>query len=182
MCRMNYSEMTSINELIAPIQGQQYEYSYWDNKGKYQKTIDYLWIHYVPEQGEASSEVGEAVRAINRLMYDFYNNGFCNAVNEEREDCPSCYGSGYEGDEDDCSYCGGDCDVVTDYNLDSYYDKMARAIGKYLGDSTYYHAFRELAYRVGHYDADFDSEYIKFMDVTADAISEKWLSTRFAYA
>ena len=71
MCRMNYSEMTSINELIAPIQGQQYEYSYWDNKGKYQKTIDYLWIHYVPEQGEASSEVGEAVRAINRLMYDF---------------------------------------------------------------------------------------------------------------
>ena len=81
-----------------------------------------------------------------------------------------------------CSDCGGDCDVVTDYNLDSYYDKMARAIGKYLGDSTYYHAFRELAYRVGHYDADFDSEYIKFMDVTADAISEKWLSTRFAYA
>ena len=37
-----------------------------------------LWDKYVPAQGEADTLKGEAIRAIGRLEYDYYNNGYGN--------------------------------------------------------------------------------------------------------
>jgi len=52
--------------------------SYWDNDGKYQDKYEYAWKTYIPASGEAEDGWPEALRAISRIGYDYYNNGFCN--------------------------------------------------------------------------------------------------------
>lgn len=52
--------------------------SYWDNDGQYQAEYDKAWQQLIPAQGEAEDGWPEALRAISRVGYDYYNNGFCN--------------------------------------------------------------------------------------------------------
>jgi hypothetical protein len=52
--------------------------SYWDNDGKYQAQYDLAWKQLIPASGEADDGLPEALRAISRIGYDYYNNGFCN--------------------------------------------------------------------------------------------------------
>ena len=52
--------------------------AYWDNNGKYQEQYDAAWKQLIPAQGEAEDGWPEALRAISRIGYDYYNNGFCN--------------------------------------------------------------------------------------------------------
>ena len=52
--------------------------SYWDNEGKYQQEYDAAWKALIPASGEAGDGLPEALRAISRVGYDYYNNGFCN--------------------------------------------------------------------------------------------------------
>lgn len=52
--------------------------SYWDHKGKYQKEYDAAWEALIPASGEAKHGWPEALRAISRIGYDYYNNGFGN--------------------------------------------------------------------------------------------------------
>lgn len=52
--------------------------SYWDNDGQYQAEYDKAWQQLIPWQGEAEDGWPEALRAISRIGYDYYNNGFCN--------------------------------------------------------------------------------------------------------
>jgi len=56
--------------------------SYWDHKGKYQKEYDAAWEALIPASGEADDGLPEALRAISRVGYDYYNNGFCNLWQE----------------------------------------------------------------------------------------------------
>ena len=58
------------------------EGSYWDNKGKYQQQYDAAWKALIPMSGEAEDGLPEALRAISRVGYDYYNNGFCNLWRE----------------------------------------------------------------------------------------------------
>ena len=58
------------------------EGSYWDNKGKYQQEYDAAWKALIPFEGEADDGLPEALRAISRVGYDYYNNGFCNLWRE----------------------------------------------------------------------------------------------------
>ena len=51
---------------------------YWDNEGKYQGQYDRAWKKLIPASGEAKDGLPEALRAISRIGYDYYNNGFCN--------------------------------------------------------------------------------------------------------
>lgn len=55
--------------------------SYWDGNGAYQKEFDALYEELVPPSGEAKTVVGELVRSISRLTYEYYNNGNQNACN-----------------------------------------------------------------------------------------------------
>lgn len=47
---------------------------------KHDDRFEKLYNKMVPDEGEAETEYGEAVRAIARLEYDYYNNGYQNAV------------------------------------------------------------------------------------------------------
>lgn len=51
---------------------------YWDNEGKYQERYDEAWGQLIPASGEAEDGWPELLRAISRIGYDYYNNGFCN--------------------------------------------------------------------------------------------------------
>lgn len=53
---------------------------YWDGLGQYQAEWDALTEELVPEYGKAQYEAGEAVRAINALIAECYNNAFLNNV------------------------------------------------------------------------------------------------------
>ena len=83
---------------------------YWDNEGKYQGQYDRAWKQLIPAEGEAKDGLPEALRAISRIGYDYYNNGFCNLW------------QGWEDVDDD----GQDCMV---YKMDSYYESMVDYLG-----------------------------------------------------
>lgn len=58
--------------------------------------------------GRGDNLRAEVVRAANRLYYEYFNNGNCNAREiEEQEpeeiDCPICGGLGYIDDEEQCN-------------------------------------------------------------------------------
>ncbi len=89
------------------------ENSYWNNTGAYQDEHDKLYAQLVPSSDNASTIHGELIRCANRLSYDYYNNGNCNAVEDKMEDCSECDGSGWE-EEQDCGCCDGDGEV---YNM-----------------------------------------------------------------
>lgn len=78
--------------------------AYWDNNGKYQEQYDKAWEQLIPAQGEAKDGWPEALRAISRIGYDYYNNGFCNLWR--------CY-EDYDGD-----------DHYDEYVMDSYYEDL----------------------------------------------------------
>lgn len=50
---------------------------YWQGGGKYQQLFDEL-VNSLPPSGKSSTRAGEIVRAANKLMYDYYNNGMMN--------------------------------------------------------------------------------------------------------
>ena len=79
--------------------------AYWDNEGKYQEQYDRAWKQLIPASGEAKDGLPEALRAISRIGYDYYNNGFCNL---------------WQGWEDIDDYG----DEVMVYEMDSYYEDM----------------------------------------------------------
>lgn len=51
---------------------------YWNREGKYQDRYDELYEQHVPMSGNCETMGGEALRAVSRLNYDAYNNGWCN--------------------------------------------------------------------------------------------------------
>lgn len=57
---------------------------YWNKQGKYQEVYDKM-KEFIPLTGEAKIYHAEAVRCISRIYYDFFNNGFCNAIDEDRD-------------------------------------------------------------------------------------------------
>jgi len=78
--------------------------TYWDNEGKYQEQYNAAWKALIPASGEAEDGLPEALRAISRIGYDYYNNGFCNLWQMwEEYDCDGSY---------------------NDYTMDSYYKDM----------------------------------------------------------
>lgn len=51
---------------------------YWDRQGKFQAEYDQLSEQLIPGMGQCDTFAGELLRAISRIYYDAYNNGFCN--------------------------------------------------------------------------------------------------------
>ena len=79
--------------------------TYWNREGKYQEQYDRAWKQLIPFEGEADDGLPEALRAISRIGYDYFNNGFCNL-----------WQSSEAYDEDGCYY--------DEYSMDSYYKDM----------------------------------------------------------
>ena len=98
------------------------EGSYWNHKGAYQTESDRLRKEMVPITGSAATLNGELIRGINRLLYEYCNNGNCNAaIPHYSGDC-----GWWEADDDD------DPDEIVDVTLNSYYSKFIDLIEKTL--------------------------------------------------
>ena len=92
--------------------------SYWDNDGQYQAEYAKAWEQLIPAQGEAEDGWPEALRAISRIGYDYYNNGFCNLW--DRWDS----GDGYD-----------------EVEMSSFYEEFVEYLRDYV-PSTLYNEFR----------------------------------------
>ena len=135
--------------------------SYWNNNGVYQKELDTMW-NLIPHQGEVifpqdkELELAiESIRGLNRLYYDFYNNGCCNVVEADKEDCYECGGTGYEENDDDedwedCSACGGDCTEVVGHEITHYYAEMIDSMEDFIHSSNF--IIDESVYSFNKYD------------------------------
>ena len=101
--------------------------SYWDNNGAYQKENDELWEKLVPAQGSAETLHGELIRAINRLFYEYCNNGNCNAADvhyaSERD--------WWDRDDNEDDY---DEDEIVDVEVSKYYGQFLDLIEKSICD------------------------------------------------
>lgn len=64
--------------------------SYWNGTGANQSSFEDMTNKLMPLRGSANSLLGEAVRAANRLYYEYMNNGNCNAVDERYYDEDEC--------------------------------------------------------------------------------------------
>ena len=51
------------------------ENTYWNCQGRLQKEYDELWARLVPARGPAATKAGEALRAMSKLYYRWYNDG-----------------------------------------------------------------------------------------------------------
>ena len=124
---------------------------YWNNNGANEEEFNRLTEKFMKPEGRSENLVGEVVRAMNRLYYEYCNNGNCNAIDAEEIEgewieCPHCGGAGagyvdeyYEdGDEwynEECSECGGEGGYheESDYNyyLNSFYENFLKIIRHY---------------------------------------------------
>tara|TARA_R100001509_G_C4821971_1_gene200147 strand:- start:158 stop:730 length:573 start_codon:yes stop_codon:yes gene_type:complete len=111
--------------------------TYWNCEGVYQKEYTEHYDWYVPNSGDAPTIHGELIRAVSRLHYDYFNNGNCNVQEVIEEDCPDCYGTGWQEseyddeDEIDCSSCGGNCTWETGIEINEYYQRMIDFLKQY---------------------------------------------------
>ena len=90
--------------------------SYWNNNGAYQEEGDRLYEEMVPASGSASTLNGELIRAINRLFYEYCNNGNCNAAEAH-------YVGDRFYDEDD-----EDPDEIESVEIDRFYERFITLI------------------------------------------------------
>lgn len=114
---------------------------YWDNNGAQQEEMDRLTKKFMPTSGCAENFTGEVIRAINRLYYEFFNNGNCNALDCETipgewVECSHCGGVGYyEEDEEDCPECGGEGgyyeEDIEEYSLNEFFGNFIELIRQF---------------------------------------------------
>ena len=95
---------------------------YWNKEGKYQSLHALYFDTLVPFNGEADTPEGEALRAINRIYYDVYNNGACNIFETE------------EVYDDDGEY------EYDEYTLSRFYEDFFDTIHYFTGDGATVHA------------------------------------------
>ena len=121
---------------------------YWFNNGAQQNEMDRLTEKFMPARGCAENFTGEVVRAINRLYYEFCNNGNYNALDCETTpgewvECSRCNGVGYTEEEyddgevcpEECPDCGGEGGYYEEdeceYSLNSFYENFIKLIRQY---------------------------------------------------
>lgn len=112
------------------------EQNYWEGKGVYQAELDRLTKKFMPASGRARNYIGEVIRAINRLYYEFCNNGNCNALNSEIipgewVECEYCRGEG-------CSYCDDDGGYYEEddyeYSVDKFFDNFLELLNQFISE------------------------------------------------
>lgn len=132
-------------KLVLSTPGQHY----WDNNGGNDQEFRRLTKKFMPNEGRAENLVGEVIRAVNRLGYEFLNNGNgnamdCHTIPGEWVECKSCSGSGiieeYDEESDrwisygcyDCEGEGGYYEADTyEYTLNEFYGSFIALIREY---------------------------------------------------
>lgn len=60
------------------------EATYWASNGTYTKEYEALYEQHVPMMGKCETLAGEVLRAVSKIYYDAFNNGFCNNTSGPR--------------------------------------------------------------------------------------------------
>lgn len=128
--------------------------SYWEDKGKYQKEYEKAYKMLVPDTGEADAGLPEALRAISRIGYDYYNNGFANLW-----DCTT----EYDYDYDDEYYEYEECEI------DRFYENLIYEVNKEIP----YDMSRELDDFIKETEGGRESNKDVIIDRILDHIMEK---------
>ena len=117
--------------------------SYWEGTGKYSKELEELTSELVPSSGKATSVKGEVLRAINRIAYDYYNNGCGNiftAIIRDKEFEIECF---CEGLDEYCTDCDGSGiiyeveQIVEEVKVESFWQKFFDTIVAEVPESSY---------------------------------------------
>ena len=166
---------------------------YWYGDGASQTEFDRLTKKFMRPSGRSENLVGEVIRAINRLYYEYCNNENCNAVQSEEipgewVTCRSCRGTGYrddyEGEELICYDCDGEGGWYEDsdynYYISPFYDNFLKIIRYYFkeycrGDSNQENAIDAIDNLEGMiadlaYSINFDDECMVRYDRVVDYI------------
>jgi hypothetical protein len=119
--------------------------SYWNNNGIYQNQFDSLTEKLQMPTGSSETLNGELIRAVNRLYYEYCNNGNCNACETKYEEvehyCDDCSGDGYVDDKrtEECSECCGsgfiEEEEATDSFVSEFYQKILDLIKSNVPDT-----------------------------------------------
>ena len=122
---------------------------YWNSNGGNDQELKRLTTKFMPVSGRAENLVGEVIRAVNRLYYEFCNNGNCNAMDchttpGDWVECRTCSGSGIveEYDDDSEEYISSECDDCRgdggyyeedeeEYTLNEFYGNFINLIREY---------------------------------------------------
>lgn len=89
----------------------------WDRDHPMHKTFDKLWQQNVPDNGPSKTIEGELIRAVGRLVYEYCNNGNCNAGEPE-----------YDEDDYGCI----DDEIICHVDINDYYQNFIDIIEKYV--------------------------------------------------
>ena len=111
-----------LNESDAP---------YWDSDtGKYAKEYSKLYDEFVPDSGCSKYVIGEFIRIVSRILYEYYNNGNINARDIQYEE--ECYDTEVWDDESQEYYTEEECEEVEgDCNISGYYESMLEFVEKH---------------------------------------------------
>lgn len=175
--------------------------SYWSQNTKLYPTYSKLWDANVPDSGNAPTPDGESIRSIGRLLYEWCNNGNCNALEVENNNCPDCSGFGYEESEEccscngegtdedgddcyncggsgeeegqECSTCDGECSVDGERSVNEYYEDMLSHIQYNVPNSDdEVQAVRDVITSDKNYDYDYDQNEVDVYNALADKVVE----------
>jgi hypothetical protein len=152
---------------------------YWGDNGAYQKSLEEL-RSLVPDKDKAETIHGELVRSIERLYYDYCNNGNMNCLEYDEIDCPQCDGSGWDDEEAeiDCHNCMGDCYVNDGILITNFFKQFVNFLLEF-GDANVKHQTYKLQdWMLEHgLKGDFRDEYMNIYDHIVDAVVEQCITT-----
>ena len=141
--------------------------SYWKNEGAYQAELDEL-NKQMPLKGAAETLNGELVRAINRLYYDYCNNGNMNACVLKIEEVET----GWEDEDGNMEYEEEETREWNHY-YEKFYDLILNTIECYLTGNErqeFIKAMSKLEDMVIGYEPGFSDEEMHVYDTVTDFV------------
>lgn len=102
---------------------------YWNKEGRYEEEYREYWKALVPENGEASTDEGNALIAISKIYHDVFNNGAGNIVNESVE--VDDWGDWYT-EREIGRWWRQHFDTLSDFLSYSHVDRLERKIIEYV--------------------------------------------------
>lgn len=113
---------------------------YCDGNGKFQKEYDELNDKLVPAMGKCDTLEGELLRAIDRIYYDYYNNGNCNNTSGANLFLSKFFPNQTEQFKKDLHAHYKECNIgrYTEVNLETALENIADAVIEYVSSKTEY--------------------------------------------
>lgn len=142
---------------------------YWSSSGKYYKEYKELYNKLVPERGPSKFLNGELIRAVSRLLHEYYNNGNINAKQEHYEE--ECYDVDRWDDEANEYYTEEECeDYVADVTVSEFYNSFLDFIDNHGPEGIEEETYKVRKIICDEKDYSFNKEETKIYTELADKV------------